>query len=247
MFQSEDYEPITNLETELLLTEMPLEVIKENLKVQINNPLSTRVNFLEPMLDKFRVIQDELGDNPEAMQELKSIRVNLFGFLIDALNDAYDLDVEYDPDNGGETQTIGYALYTFLILRYKKNITRFLYKYIKRNKKSLAQEFESYQKKKDVSSLTIKKKIKDKNTILIISNLPEIINYVINLEVSAPDFFEYLDDDDLFEVQTIQQLMNSGKMSDSFIDKYIDVSTDINDFILDDIQSDIRLKLINKN
>lgn len=249
MFNEEEYDLVTNIETEELLMEMPLEVIKENIRSQIDNPLSTRVDFVEPMIDKFNAIKEQYGELDTTETELKKLKTDLFSFIISALNDRFELDVVVDDDNAEQLQVVGYALYEFLILRYKKNITKFIHKFIKRNKKHLVKEFEQYYKKKDVTSITVKKKIKNKDEALIISNLPAIIKHIINdlaMDMDVHQFFDYLGDGDLYEVEIIQQLVNSGNMSDSFIDKYVELITDKYDYVLDEIQSEIRMKLLDK-
>ena len=66
----EEYELCSDTEIDLLLVDLPIDLIKEQLKAQINNPLYTNVNYVETVVDKFRLLSEEYGDNEDAIKNI---------------------------------------------------------------------------------------------------------------------------------------------------------------------------------
>lgn len=235
----------SNIETEMLLSDLPLELIKENIKLQVASPLTTTVNFMTTVSDKFDTIQEIYSENPEAMANLKSISIDFYGFVNNKIDDAFDLGIDIDESSLGQLRSVSTSLYEFLVLRYKENITKFLIKYIKRNKKALAKQFEHYQKKKDVTSISLKRKLKDKESVLIIANLPEIIDHIISLEIDGDEFLDYVGDG-YYEAELILDLIDASRMSGDFVPQYLNKIKSNHVDTLDEIQADVRVKLLKK-
>lgn len=245
-YNEEEYELSSSTEIDMLLVDLPLDLIKENLRSQINDPLTTNVNYVESVIDKLRELNAVYGENPDAVQNINKLTVDFFSFIIEKIDERFSLGIEVDYDNIQETIETGIVLYNFLILRYKKNVTKFLYKFISKNKKKLVEEFDKYAKKKDVTTITLKKKIKNKDDVLIISNLPIIINYIMNLDIEPLDFLKYSCNDEYYEGSYIKNFINAGKLVGDFIEDYLDIIQKDYDYVLDEIQTEIKLKLLNK-
>jgi len=247
IYREEDYDLLSNTEIDMLLVDLPFELIKENLRYQINNPLSSNVNYVESVIEKFMVLRDTYSENEDAIANINTMVMNFFGFLIEEIDRKFGLSINRELlDDPESCIKVGSALYNFLILRYKKNITKFIYKFIIKNKKMLVEEFESSYKRKDVTSIAIKKKIKNKDDILILSNLPVIIKYVMNLEVEPLDFIKYASNDENYEATIIKSLILEGQILGNFVPTYLDIIVNDYNDILDEIQTDVKLKLIKK-
>jgi hypothetical protein len=246
LFNEEEYDLCSDTEIDMLLVDLPFDLIKENLRYQINNPLATNVNYIENVIDKFRVLRETYGENDDAIRNINSLTVSFFSFIIEEIDKKFDLSMEVDYNDIQETMETGEVLYNFLILRYKKNITKFIYKFITKNKKRLVEEFEGQYKKKDVTSISLKKKIKNKDDVLILSNLPSIIKYIMNLDIEPLDFLSYATNDELYEGTYLTNMIYQGKLLGNFVDEYLNVIEGEYDYILDEVQTDVKLKLMKK-
>lgn len=247
MFLTDDeYSLTSTTELDMLLLDLPLELIKEQLRYQIQDPLSTTVNYVDNVLEKFKYLLNEYRDDEDHVKSINSLITEVFGFLINEINDTYDLGIYTEYENVNETMELGVVLYSFFILRYQKNITRFVYKYIIKNKKALVEEFSHLQKKKDVTTISMKKKIKNKDDILILSNLPTIVNHIISLELDSEDFLQYVSDEEYYEGTFITNLINQGRMVGNFVPDYLNTIVDRHDIVLDQIQTDVKMKVLKK-
>lgn len=244
MIDNDEYELSTDLEIDTLLADLPLDLIKENIKEQINDPLSTSIDYVNVITEKCDLIKEQFED-PEIHQTIKNNLRNFFQFVLDELEKRFGFILDLD-DEEDEIIALGEAMYNFFILRYRKNISRFIYKFIIKNKKSLADHFESIGKRKDVTSISLKKQIKNKDDILIISNLPNVIKYILSLEVEPLDFLKYAADDEIYEATMIKKFITEGKIAGNFVNDYLNLIKDEYDEILDEIQTDVKLKIIKK-
>jgi hypothetical protein len=245
-FNEEEYDLSSSTDIDMLLIDLPLDLLKENLKSQINDPLSTDVNYIESVIDKIREMQNAYGDIDDARQNINTLIINFFSFIIEEIDNKYGLMMSMDYNNVEETMETGIVLYYFLILRYRKNVTKFLYRFILKNKKKMVEEFEGQYKKKDVTTISLKKKIKNKDDILIISSLPNIIKYIMNLDIEPLEFLKYASNDEYYEGNYITDMINEGILMGDFTENYLDIIREDYDYVLDEIQTDIKLKLMNK-
>lgn len=240
----EEYELCSDTEIDLLLVDLPIDLIKEQLKDQIVNPLYTNVNYVETVVDKFRLLSEEYGDNEDAIKNINNFISDFFLFIINEIDERFGLEIEVDESCLQEVIETGLVLYNYLILRYKKNIIKFLYKFIMKNKKRLVEEFEGY-KKKDVTSISLKKKIKNKDDVIILSNLPYIIKFILDLEIEPLDFLNYSSSNNYYEGLYISNLIEEGNLVGNFVDKYLEVIKQDRD-VLDEVLADVKLKILKK-
>ena len=243
----ENFELVSDFEVDMLLSEMPIELIKENISEQIKSPLSTRTNFISVLEDSYRIIDDLTHENLDEREKLLNTIRDFFTFTLMEMDREYDLSIDLDSITSDEdliNKTT--AIYSFLILRYKKNICKFLYSFIKKNRKSILEQFQDVAKKKDVTSISLKKQIKNKDVILLISNLSTIIKYILNLEIEAADFIQYCCSDDYYEGNVVLSMVQTGEISNNFVAKYLDLIIDEYDSVLDEIQTEVKLKILNK-
>lgn len=243
----ENFELVSDFEVDMLISEMPIDLIKENIAEQIKLPLSTRTNFISVLEDSFKMIDDLTAENPDEREKILNKIRNFFIFTLNEINATYNLGMDIDLINSDEeliNKTT--ALYNFLILRYKKNICKFIYSFIRKNKKILLELFEGQAKKKDITSISLKKQIKNKDIIILISNLSTIIKYILNLEIEPVDFMQYACNDDYYEGGIVLDMINSQEISENFVPIYMNLILDEYDSVLDEIQSEVKLKILKK-
>lgn len=243
----ENFELVSDFEVDMLLSEMPIELIKENISEQIKSPLSTRTNFISVLEDSYRIIDDLTHENLDEREKLLNTIRDFFTFTLMEMDREYDLSIDLDSITSDEdliNKTT--AIYSFLILRYKKNICKFLYSFIKKNRKSILEQFQDVAKKKDVTSISLKKQIKNKDVILLISNLSTIIKYILSLEIDAEDFIQYACDDEYYEGSIVLNMVYNGEISNNFVGLYTQLIMDEYDSVLDEIQNEVKIKILKK-
>jgi len=246
-YDNENFEVSSDLVIDNLLTDLPFDLMKENIRDQINDPLSTNINYVNTITEKCDVVKYQYQDiNMEVIININSALRSFFDFVINEIDNKFGLDIDTSEESDNFVISVGEALYNFMILRYKKNISKYIYTYITRNKKILVERMDKVPKKKDVTSISLRKQVKNKDDVIILSNLPSIIKHIINLDIDALDFMEYVTDDECYEGSIIKQLITNGIMTGNFVTAYFNLLVNEYDDVMDEIQTDIKLKFIKK-
>ena len=247
-YDKDEYEITTSTEMETLLAELPFDLIKESIIDQINDPVNSSTNYIDVILDKCELYKEEFKDNEDLISELNEKLLDFLVSIMSNINDKFQLGLDIETISSySNAVEIGTSIYKYFILRYHKNIIRFFTKYIFNNKKSICDYYnESTNQKKDVSTLAYKKHIKNPEDLCIITNLPSIIKYIINLDIEPIDFLELSANSENYDVCIIKELVNSGRLIGNFVPAYINLCVDSHDYILDELHTDIRLKIMKK-
>ena len=139
-FLDQEFELIRDNEMEEIIADLPIPLVLENIKEQIEDPLSSKVDNLETILEKYGYIMDNFDDD-EQLSLLKNKVSNLLVTVYKMISNKYDMNFNFDEDNMDELRDITQALYSVVVLRYTKNITMYLYNFILSNKEELANAF----------------------------------------------------------------------------------------------------------
>ena len=245
-YDNENYELSTSVETNSLLAELPFELMKELISEQINDPMSTNNNYIDIIIEKSELFKDSHEDNEDIIAELNDNLRSFFVSIMQRIDDAFELGLDIESiASRSDVVEIGEVLYNYFVLRYVKNISKFITKYILTHKKELA-DYYIDKNKKDVSTMALKKQIKNQDDIVIVSNLPSIIKYVINLDIDPEEFVSLNTGADNYEGTVIRSLISSGQMVGDFVYEYIQKAIVDHDYIIDEIQTDIKTKIFKK-
>ena len=244
LYDEEEYVRTSDLDIEILLAELPFNLTRENIIEQINDPLSIQVNYITTLMDKCEIVKKEFVDNSEVIKEINTNLRSIFELILREMNDKFNLGMSIN-ESDDDIVKIGESLYNYLILRYRKNISRFIYRFILKNKKDFIERFD-VNKKKDITSLALKKQFKNKDEVILITSLPKIIKYIMSLEIEPIDFLDTISKGEHYEATIIKDAILSGQIIGNFIPKYFYLMIDEYEHVMDQIQTDIRLKLINK-
>ena len=243
-YDNDNYELSTNIELNSLLAELPFELIKQNIIDQINDPVTTHVNYIDVIIDKCSAFKEIHSEDEDLIKELNDKINEFFIFIVTKIDNKFDLGLDINSiASSTEIVNVGVVLYEYFILRYIKNISKFITKFIIKNKKSIAENYSDVTKK-DVSTLAFKKQIKNKDDLTIITNLPSIIKYIINLEIEPEYFITFSTGSDNYEASVIKDLIKDGKMVGNFVREYMSLSINDHDYILDEIQTDIKIRIM---
>jgi hypothetical protein len=225
------------------LTDLSFDVVQANISEQLVSPLDITVNYLENILDKYDSAKEIYSDNEDVINNITSTMEDFCFNILNEISSVYNLSIDMDRLTS-EYDIIKACqfIYEFLVLRFKKNITRFFYQYIKQNKKIIIEKFSD--NKKDVTTLTYKKMLKNKDDVIIISNLPEIISFIISLDIDPLVFLDYSVNESLYQGIYMKELVTNNIILGDFVDSYISLCVDEYSDVFDEILANIKYKII---
>lgn len=234
-----------------LLAELPMPLVKENLKGQIKDPVSTRANNLEYIQYRFNAISEIIKDDTEMRFEFTEFKKRFYLFLLELITEEYDIAVDYDEDNVNEIEEKATALYEVLVLRYIKNMEDFYYKYVLRNKTLLIDTYGDIENYKDMSATTVKKileSVAEKPELILIAQLPSIFKDISSLaeELTNEEFITTSGMDRLENGFRMLTWFESGQMIGNFIGPYMGKFFGQYDDLKQEIFNEVRIKLIMK-
>lgn len=225
LYSDYEYEP-TSIETEIFLSSMPISIMEDNIKAQFKNPLEYRkVDYVHSFFRNYRYGIENVETEEEQI-EMEEFRDQFIHFMCDIFHRALDIglpDIE-DKDKEEQEELIRFT-YRFFITNIKKNFVNFILNYIDSHKKSLC---ENAQRKKDISSLSLKKEIDDVEDILILSNLSDVIDSILTDDkITVSEFIKYSDRKrPSFETIYIEEKYEDFSITGNFIEKYVSMLSD---------------------
>lgn len=238
-------ERFTDRFTDETLSELPIDLLLSNIKDQVDTPQST-VNYFDPILEKLEQIKSEYMEDTEKREEYETLKNDLAHEIIDIITNAYEITVDEENIYGDEAMELAEALYIFFVVDYQEVIQRFFYRYIRQNKASLAAGFKDDSDKKDVTTVSTKKKIKDKDLATIVINLSEVVNQIIEMDTDEDEFIVLGGEDDSLYKDILLAYVRSGRMFGNFADSMIDKLNDDFLFIKESIIVYVQSKLMHK-
>lgn len=231
-----------NIEVDEMLSDLPIELTILNIKEQLSTPQST-INYLENFKDEVDEIDREYSneDNFDSGEKtLNELRTSVANDVIDIISNEYNVTIDTESYTGEDIFEIAEALYNVFVVDYMENIERYLYKYIKKYKKSLAEDY------KNDESLIKSKKIKDKDLFYISNNLPDVIQFLIREDIDETEFIELATEEDSYDRSVLLELMGSGAMFGDFADALLGKLNDEFSYIRDAIILNVQSKLNKK-
>lgn len=246
MLMNDEYEILNTIDLDMMLSDLPIDLMKENIKYQIDNPLDVGSDYSTIVLDKCRMILKSYGHIEEHKREIEQTMDDFYRFIINTLDEKFGLDVDYESMSTNQVIELGHTLYKFFILRYRKNVSRFIYKFIMKNKKMLAELYPNDDKRKDIVTVVLKKKTKNKDEIRILSNLPLVTKEVLSIDHEPESFMDLCCSSDQFEAELIKEWIENFTISGNFTDNYLSLILDRYNDVLDEIQAEVKMKLMKK-
>lgn len=236
------YHP-TDLEDEVFLSEVPIEIIKESITTQFNEPFEYRKkDYVRSFISRYNFSKENLFDDDLTLTEiyrdefLKFMENTFENYLCIGFPDLEDKDEDTQDD-------LIHLTYRFFIKNIKKNFINLFSNFIndKRNETSSFCE-----KRKDITATNFKSEIDDDYDIQVLANLDNIIEG-ITAEVknyTVDDFFKLCTGDELsLELEFVENAYFEFNITGNFIEKYFEM---INDDFLVEIQSKLRNRILKK-
>lgn len=253
-FLDQEFELTRDSEMEEIIADLPIPLVLENIREQVEDPLSSKVDNLETILEKYDYIMDNY-DDVDQLSLLKNKVANLLINVYNIISDKYDLTFMIDEDNMEELRDITQALYSVVVLRYTKNITMYLFNFIMKNLKDLGRAFDIENQVINKNTLLMNTKLQDalkdnpdsKDAISVIYNLPYIYKsiYSLNTEPDLIDFLELSGAAKTYNGQVIIDAITSGQACGSFIPEYMKMLSSDYDEVRQEIFNNVKIRLIN--
>ena len=243
MIRENDF--INGFDIERILGDLPIDIIKENVKTQIDDPLNFMTNHCDQVYETLDEAMDEIGHIDEYRYELNEMRDDFSSFLILELNNRFGLGIDVDNLQAHELEYIGRATYEFFVVNLKDTITNFLMNYIAMNKSELAGLFTDEYKRKDVTTSNMKKLTKNKEDVIVLSNIISIIYHILDLELDPEDFMEWAVEPGEYNGELVKECVRDFRIANNFVyNLFNEIKYSHND-IIDEFASEICLELQN--
>lgn len=191
----------------VMLDALADELMIANIKEQINASLlfsSNPVNYLEKFDSRYNFLLNRHKDNPDLVRNIKDVKEKFYFEVNREIEKKFDIKVNFDSK---VNSFIVKCLYEFFILGLTDNLITFLYNLIIKNKKSLSMEFED--NKKSIDHAALKKILKNKGDIVILTNIYSIVSTLAEPEYDYKDILRIIIEEDPNEKNNymISQLM----------------------------------------
>jgi hypothetical protein len=129
-----DDEFINGFDLDRILGDLPIDIIKENIKTQIDDPLIFAMDQCDQFYQTMNEASEEFDHIDEYRYEIQEMKDDFNVFLGNELNNKFNLGIDMENMQSFELEGIVKACYQFFILDLKENVTRFITNYILANK-----------------------------------------------------------------------------------------------------------------
>ena len=239
MYQA-DYET-TDMENELFLSEVPLGLIEEAIKSQFDDPLEYRKSdYVQSFLNKYNFSKTNAYEEEE--DDLEELRERFVVFITGIFYEYLGIGMPIIEDMSEDEQhKLIHYTYRCFMSNIKKNFVNLIYNVINKEKDTISN---LAIKKRDVISLNFKQEISDEYDILVLSNLSDIIDFVLAQEYDVDEFFELSESKSLsVEHDYIKTQFDNFNLTGNFVPNYISM---VNAPFRIELESKIKSKILKK-
>lgn len=227
---------------EVFLTDFPIEIIEDSIKSQFKNPFEFRNrDYIQTFVSQYEYSINNCNEN-EA-ETLEEYHDTFIQFILKLFHEKLGISIPNIEDKvDSELHEMIHIVYRFFIMNIKRNFINYIYNYIYENKGVILEI--PVDKRKDVTTNSFKEDIGDEYDILILSNLPKIVGYVLDNIQPASDFLRLcVDERPCLETSFVTEKFNSYEITGNFSETY---ALMIGEDEKSDIVSAIRSRILNK-
>ena len=238
-----DNDIINVFDVERVLGDLPIDIIKENIKTQIEDPLTFASNQVDQVYETLEEAMNEFGHIDDYRNEIIELQDDFSLFLVNELNTKFNLGIDLDSISDYEVHPLVRACYDFFVVYLRDNVTRFLINYIYANKSSLSEIFRDEYRRKDVTTSNMKKITKDRDYVVILSNIISIINYILDLDHDPEDFMELSVEPGEYSGELVKEAVHSFKIANNFVYNVLNEVKFAHNDMIDEIASEILMTM----
>lgn len=238
-----DYTP-NSIESDQFISEVSINLMKENIKAQFKDPLEYRKkDHIIPFINMYHFSEDNADAyEDEDIDNIKELHDDFYAFMQRMFREYLGIGfVDFDDMSYSEQDKLIHYTYRFFLINIKSNFVCFIMNYINENRDRWYSS--DSDKRKDVTSLSFKREVTDPVDVYILSNLHSIISDILSSDIDIDDFFEKCDDDRSLETVFVAKKFDDLVITGNFVAKYIEMLD--YDFI-SDIETKIRNKILKK-
>jgi hypothetical protein len=184
-FKGFDYET-GDEDGEIMLSELPLSMIKDSIRQQFQNPITYGNNdFVQTFETRYAITKEDMDEENE--DEINELYTQFVGFMRDIFKEKLSIGFPYleDMPEHEQLELIHYT-YRFFIINMKENYLTFVYNYILEHKKELA---ELLPKKKDVTTNSLKEFVDDEEDVTIVAGITDCLEHILyNDDITIAEF-----------------------------------------------------------
>ncbi len=186
-----DFEELSQVEVDETIDDMHYELIIESIMEQLNEPFNAYKynNFLKIYEEKYNLIAN-IYDNEEVISRLREVREETYLKIITSIEEYFGFEIDKEEI---DIYAVGKCLYEFFIINYYKSMVKFFINFINKNKKEIAEYFKN-NSTKDVSTSNLKRTIKDKNMVIVLLHIQDILLKYIKSYNMDYRFLKYIID-----------------------------------------------------
>ena len=234
------------------LEELSQDLLSESIKYQIQNPFSSKTNLLQEFIDEYDETAEWLDGNDEATYTNNNIAMNFYVSVIKMIDEKFKLDIDYttiESLNVDGLRNLTEGLYTFFIIKYEKNVAKYLTGLILDFKDTIIDNLDKDGLDTDsVSYVSYKRKLTNPKDVYIFTEINNVIQQIRTIELSVDDFIGYFNEEK-FEVAIVKYAVDNFIITGEFVKDFLepvfgyDVQNDDFDRIISDVLQNLFKKL----
>ena len=228
----------------MFLSNIPVGLIKENLKVQFSDPVEYRKkNYISKFLKMYKKsIKNIDYYEDEEKDDLELLTDDFWKFLQSLFHLTFNIDFPDFADRGFDEQAeIMMNTYLFFIGEIRKNFLNIVSNYINENKDNFTLD----ENKRDVTTVSMLNEISDESDVSILSNLSEVVNEALAEITDIEDFFDKCinKEDPSDHATEVMRYYDEFIIVGDFTDKYLSF---VNEEFKSTLETKMRIKILGK-
>lgn len=237
---------ILSTDRDSLLESLSFDLMSDNIQNQILYNNTSTVDFMDVIKRKFDTILNMQEVEDEDKVEIKYQMIEFCNDLIGMIADTHNLFINLLSEDYESYMELLDTLYNFFVLNRFVTVEKFLINYINQNKLQLIEAMDiGDDKRKDITTLSNKKKNISKNNIYILSNIDQVIRFIHYSQLVNPmEFIETILDGEYYTEQ-IKEYYIEGTISGDFTVSLLNsvLSDDYDTSEVTRIRNNIRISL----
>lgn len=234
------YEP-SDINDEVFLSDVPLNIIKESIQHQFENPWEYRKkDYIQTFITKYQISKDHMDE--DELEALEGLNENFISFMLHMFDEYLNIGInDIDQLEVEDQHELIHLTYRFFIKNMKKNFVNVIINYLDENKKEICEDL---PKKKDVTFNIFKEEIENEDDVVILSNLDRVIDLVLSTDFDVDEFLQLCEGDgSSLENEFVRDRFEDFTLVGNFIIKYVNMISD--DFKID-LESKIRNRILKR-
>ncbi|MCM1218307.1 MAG: hypothetical protein NC548_27795 [Lachnospiraceae bacterium] len=243
-FKEDELNPleVNSQDIEDILDQLSFNTVRANIEDQISGELEPNRNFLGILTSKVNTIMASLSDTEMRRQitdEYATFCTDLSRLIIEKYNLACSLLTDIDM-----ADDLLENIYGFFVQNQYLYAKQFFCNYIKQNKDAIISALGLSMDTGDITTLANRKKESNDAIVLLVSNIDQVIDYVMySAQITPTELLDTIDDGDIY-ISALIEYYDTYQITGNFVTQFLEEVADdsCSDRSLE-IRNDIRVNL----